>query len=391
MMNKTHFKPFSAKKTMLVILGAIFFILLLLGTVSALNIDDVKYYDETTTTYTLENFFGLGKHIADLELKTPQMFEVPRGYQRVAEIEIRNGGYDYEKIINGIKLYNIKDDMNEVVRNVDYKYKTIVQVPDYETICDKGFSANGTAINTNCRQEQVGLKDKVIWEDFTRNSLLKGEIITLRLFTDVQKGDKVEWVLNVYGNERLTKWAGFSESMKVDLEHYWDLDEQDTSGTGVILDSLFTMNGTNAGADNITGKLNTAYDFETVETDWIELGNESGFGIFSISVWVKQETSPNHFVFAKDDDAVRGFAMGISPSGGIYMEIGGTGTSSTKDILVGSWQHLVVTFDENTDVLQFYINNSQENASRTSNPVTYFINYSIKIKWRTRKLSSPYI
>jgi len=110
------------KKLILILFCMVF----LIGTVSAIDIDDVKYYDEGTKTYTLENFFGLGKHIADLELKTPQVFEVARGYRRVAMVEIRNGEYDYNEIINGIKLYNINEGMKETVRTVDYKYKKTV-------------------------------------------------------------------------------------------------------------------------------------------------------------------------------------------------------------------------------------------------------------------------
>ena len=296
-MNKTHFKPFSAKKTMLVILGVIFFILLLLGNVSALTIDDVKYYDEETSTYTLENFFGLGKHIADLELKTPQMFKVPRGYQRVAEIEIRNGEYDYEEIINGIELDNIKDNMKEVIRNVDYKYKTIIQVPNYDWVCSKELNVNGTLMEV-CKDVENGTREEEVWRDFTKNSLLRGEIITLGLFTDVQKGDKVEWILNVYGNERLTKWAGWTESLNVGLMVYYPFDE--TSGS-IAVDVRGLQNGTiqvgvTLGVEGIKG---TAFNFTGASSGVVIDGLTSTTTNYTFSFWAKPNVwvSANKIIF----------------------------------------------------------------------------------------------
>ncbi len=223
-----------------------FCMILLVGSTSAFSIndlDDIKPYNEELKTYSLENFFGFGKHIADLELKTPQEVFVPMGYQKVAEVEIRNGEYDYNEIINGIELLNIKDDMKEVIRDVDYKYKTIIQVPDYKTLCDKGLSFNGSEISINCRQEQIGLKDEIVWEDFEKNSLLKGENITLGIFTDVKLGDHIEWIINVYGNERLTAWAIFSASIDVGLVSSYPTNE--SSGT-----TIQDFKGSNDGVTN---------------------------------------------------------------------------------------------------------------------------------------------
>ena len=42
------------------------------------------------------------------------------------------------------------------------------------------------------------------------------------------------------------------------LMSYWDFDEQDTSGTGTIIDRVGNNDGSNVGASNSTGKINTA-------------------------------------------------------------------------------------------------------------------------------------
>ncbi len=189
---------------------SVIFIILLVGTVSAFdirNVDDVKSYDKETKIYSLKNFFGLGKSIADLELKTPQHNKVEVGYGKVAEVEIRNKEYDYQDIINGMELYDIKKDMKEIIRDVDYKYKTYekITIEDYKEVCQE--LTNGTKYN--CYNENIGshIEDKEVWKDFTNNSLKKNQVLTLGLFTDVKEGDHIEWVINIYGDERLVEWA----------------------------------------------------------------------------------------------------------------------------------------------------------------------------------------
>ncbi len=250
------------KKLMLLI----FITISLIGIVNAIDFDDVKSYDIDKKTYTLENFFGLGKTIANLELKTPQNNIVARGYQEVAEIEIRNGEFDYDKIINGIELYNIQDNMNIVVRNVDYKYKTIedVIVNDYKNVCTIKTSTNGT-IYEECYQELAGnhIEQKQVWKDFTKNSLLKTENITLGIFTDVQKGDHIEWVINVYGNEKLTKWAFWTENMIVNVTAHYDMNETSGTDTANVFDN--TNNGTSNNMSFIAWFIENGYDFNGID------------------------------------------------------------------------------------------------------------------------------
>ena len=342
--------------------------ILLVGNVSALelkDIDDVKVYDENLKTYSLDNFFGYGKHISDLELKTPQNFKVTRGYQKIAEIEIRNGEYDYENIINGMKLYNIKDGMKELVRNVDYKYKTIIQVPEYKTICDEGFSVNGTAINTNCRQEQIGLKDEVEWKDFTRNSLLKGENLTLGIFTEVKKGDRIEWVINVYGNEKLIAWARWEESWNVGLELYYKLDES----SGAVIDSIGTYNGTNNGATTgVDGIINTAYDFESTENDYINI-TPNGIDMtqyLSINVWVILEDLSSLVVIVSPTVS-GGWTFQVQSAGSVAFGkwgIDGVDTLTTYNLSISELYMLTLVY--NTTGANFFVNGTLVQTSAYS-------------------------
>lgn len=63
--------------------------------------------------------------------------------------------------------------------------------------------------------------------------------------------------------------ADFNDTTYSGLVYYYQFDEQDTTGSGTIIDELGNMNMTNAGADNTTGAVNTAYSFVEANTDWI--------------------------------------------------------------------------------------------------------------------------
>lgn len=191
----------------------IFCMILVVSTVvTAFEFDDVKTYDKVKKEYTLTNAFGLGEEIARIKLNTPKNVQVEGGYNIVANFTITNGESDYDKIVNGIELYDIKNRMKEVIREVDYKYLTFIEVDDYKEVCDEEVSPNGTIIYSNCRKVKSGRKQQEKWLDFSGNSLIKDEVITIGLFTDVKAGDYVEWVINVYGNERLTAWATWNTS-----------------------------------------------------------------------------------------------------------------------------------------------------------------------------------
>ena len=74
------------------------------------------------------------------------------------------------------------------------------------------------------------------------------------------------------------------------LVAYYKLDEQDTSGSGTIYDELGMYNGTNEGATNTTGKINTAYNF--TGDDKVNLSDIDDYvtsNALSISAWINPD------------------------------------------------------------------------------------------------------
>lgn len=177
--------------------------ILLVGTISALNIDDKTDYNEIEREYTLTNFFGWGKEIAKIKLNSGNTESVAVGYGKVAEFEITNGEFDYENIIDGIELYYIDRNMRKFDRVVDYKYKTQKEVDAFTLICP----ANNDTGKEVCIEKKIGTKFVEDWVDFKSNSLAKQEVITIGIFTEVKPLDSVEWIINIYGEKRLIEWA----------------------------------------------------------------------------------------------------------------------------------------------------------------------------------------
>ena len=320
-------------------------------TISAFEIDNFKYYDEDKREYLVKNAFGVGEDIAKVKLTSSLNQIVPRGYQQVAEFEVENYD-DYVNVFNDMEFYDLNDNNKEFTRNFDYKYKTIIQVPDYKTTCDKGLNENGTISNI-CRAEQIGFYDKIVWKDINKETgLLKGNI-TIGIFTDVKKGDKVEWIPTLFG-ERLTNWAVWTESLNVNLVACYKLDGL----SGDVVDSQSNHDGTNVGATRgATGILNFSFDFENDDSDRVNLTDISNFSSidkFGLSVWVNPEVlQSTDVVIAQatsgQTDAM--FLLRLDVTGKIdfilWNQAGGLRQlNNVKGIAkAGEWTHIVVTYD----------------------------------------------
>ena len=271
------------KKILLTLVLGMFMISL----ISAYTIDDIKSYDDNKLEYDLTNAWGLGEHIATVRLDSPEFLNTGLGYQQFAEVPIVNGESDYEEIVKGFELYYINKGMKEFERQIDVKYKVITQVDVqvYDLASCKERLMNGTTEKYDCYKTEM--QDKISWEPFTKNSLLKEEEITLGFFTTMYEGDLVEWVPIMYGNERLTKWAIWNASIETDLISWFPLDEL----TGATANDVKSGNdGTSAIVSlGELGIKNYSYNFTDVVGSKIEAtltGLTTGNNARSVNYWV---------------------------------------------------------------------------------------------------------
>lgn len=167
------------------------------------------------------------------------------------------------------------------------------------------------------------------------------------------------------------------------LISYYKLDE--TSGT--VIDSLGVNNGTNYGAQtNIQGKIGTSYNFTGSQLDSVNFS--SGQIVYTnstISAWIKPTRfladGSNMVFFGKDSSSVRSYIYGIHRQGttqGLSLQWGTTTVWSTFNLSVNNWYHAVITFNDVTNTVTFYVNGSnvtvkQNTGSPTNSSSSVFL------------------
>ena len=288
-----------------------FILVLLVGIISAFEFDNVQDYNSDKKEYTITNALGIpffGKEIAKIKLNTPLNYEVPIGYQKVAEFTVENYD-DYVNVFNDMEFYNTKKSNELFVRDFDYKYKTIIQVPKYKHSCEDDGD-NKTAIE--CTKTQIGFKDKVTWTEINKETgLLKGNI-TIGVFTEVMEGDKVEWIATLFG-ERLGEWSVWTASLNVDLIAYWTLDDVYTDSS-IFSNTLTPINSTTFN----TGIINNGSDFESGSSQYLTRTAGSLYPEipFTLNMWVKPESvTADAVVINKRSDATGRVRYNIFRSG----------------------------------------------------------------------------
>ncbi len=185
--------------------------LFLISFASALEYDNVGRYNETTKTIIVKNsIFGIDwlsyNEIGAAQLNTPQDYVVTTGYQKVAEFDL--WAYeDYNDVLKNLEFYdkNYEDwNKHKFTRNFDIKYKTITLVnePIYNLSC----------VLDVCENITIGYQDIEVedWIKVELADLKKNDRLTIGIFTDVEKGDYVEWIISIYGVE-VIEWATFTE------------------------------------------------------------------------------------------------------------------------------------------------------------------------------------
>lgn len=252
----------------------------------------LKSYDSQNKIVTLKSnflFIPTGD-IAQVKLLTPLDNHVGLGYQEIAEMQI-TGFKDYQDFISQLEFYNIRNKNKKIDRSYDLKVKGTeqVSVADFSTV-QIGTSANGTAIYED---QIIGShsENKTVWTKLTPADLNKGQNVTIGIFTDVQLGDKVEWIPTIAGLQ-VNEWATWTADLNVGLPHYYPLNE--TSGS-IANDEVGTLDGTNSQLEygqTINSKYASTYGGNTSSKTVI--GNLlSDWGTASFDFWIKTSASPS--------------------------------------------------------------------------------------------------
>ena len=339
----------------------VFCMILLAGTVSAFEFDNVKSYDPETKTITITNLFGAGSDIADIRLITPTKNYVPVGYQEVARFEVTSYK-DYDNAFKELELFDKKKGMNKFVRNFDYKsqYFEEVEVDDYGRVCDIIQVTNGS-VNSNCRIELVGshIELQGRWKKLTPATFKKNDVAIIGIFTDVERGDNVEWIPNMFG-VRIDEWATWKESSNAGLRSYFALNLT----SGAVVDSTVTINATNVGAARgVPGRVGNSFDFNGAGN---QVTGDSNIGITgsmnrTICGWIEPDSIGNNDCMWEigENGALNRYSLTFS-GGALRLERDGGGFTSTIKPLINVFSYVCVRLNgtDASDTTIFLYNES---------------------------------
>jgi len=320
--------------------------------------DNWKIYDSDTRTVIIRDLTG---EIGQARLNTHLNVRVGLGYQKVAEFDL----WAYEDYNDALKQFTFTDmkKKEKINRNIDMKILSYeeVEVNDYKNIII-GYSENGTAIYENTI---IGthFETREKWTKVTPADLKKNDMVTIGLFTNVEIGDYVDWIPTIYGVE-VKEWATWTANLNVGLISYWKLDET----TGIVIDSLGNSNGTNNGATaNVGGIINSAYDFESRDIDYINLGTDTWSNSdftsgFTINTWTDIESVTTSRVFSIEG------RMDIQINSGIYKGyIGTTVNNFVFGNAVDTNGFHMITLTHNGTTLKLYEDGVYVNQTLCSN------------------------
>jgi len=172
------------------------------------------------------------------------------------------------------------------------------------------------------------------------------------------------WSEDEFNNSLSTENMGFSENINTtDLVSYYKLDES----SGTILDAHGSNDGTYNGAlYSQTGKINTAIGFDGSD-DYIDLPDKNFYGGFSVSMWVKVDSTATSQTFISNDinnNAPRGVQMSVLAGGTVRIYDGSSVTATTDTITAGTYYFLTWTHSGST--AKIYINGVEKASASSS-------------------------
>jgi len=320
--------------------------LLLISPVMAAEWDNVKSYDIEKKEITVTNLFGFGKEIAKIKLNTPLNYRVALGYQKVAEFQI-NQKTDYTNVLKKLELYDKNKYDKEITRNFDYKYLTTkeVIVKDYNETCK--IAQNGSKIDCSYKISGEHKETQDAWELLEDAEFEKDKTITVGIFTDVKKGDKVEWIPNMYGI-RINEWAVWREDMNVGLLFYYNMSET----TGDLIDLNYgILNSTLRGTGIVRqepGIIGKSYYFggagmTRVDESLQALYQPDPLRGFTYNMWTRSNgTSAGLFGAYR---LINTFKRHAGGTWGGYFWNAGLSQDTGVQVADGNWHMLTVTYN----------------------------------------------
>ncbi len=278
-----------------------FCIILLVGTVSAFEWDNVKSYDEVTNQITIKNsLLGIPlDKIADVKLLDNTYY---CSIHCEANLEV-NLNVDYVNPLKNINIYDLTQTTRREIDSTQLLLRTTsyeIDVPNIIRDCKKGVNEYGA-----CEEIQNGTikETKWNWEEYNGEDLLAGQYF-FKVKGKKQFGDSADWTLSMMGIET-TEWANWEAGWNVGLLAYYNFtsvtEQIDPPTNNLIVktgDPQFLINGsTFVITNNQSGYFNSS-----TPDGWV-INNSFGWNTtnnISFGGWIKKpSTDGGNRVFSK--------------------------------------------------------------------------------------------
>jgi hypothetical protein len=351
---------------------------------SALEFDNVKSYDPETKTITIDNAFGIpliGDKIAEVKLETDLVYNVvdkgPGVEQLVAEFTITNYDDGYTDFFKELNLYDKTDNDRGFERDVTYKYEYLKEIrveDNWDRVCIEDEKTKKLI----CEETYLGTHNVYVydWKEIEPGKLssLPAGNITIGLFTDVERGESVEWIPKLFG-ETIDEWAVWVEGFNVGLIAYYNM--TDTRGATYLEPDLdlgaCTIGGTCPLNETSGCLIGDCQDLN--DKSWFEIDQTNGYFNFShtggnstMAGWVKSDGAwggddVNDYLIKTPSSAIDwGFVGG---DGHANIEQWGTSTIIGNETFATDTWHFIVVTRNNTHVCE-YINLRKQGCVQNS-------------------------
>ncbi len=348
------------------------------ASVFAWDFDNSKSYDSRTSTITVTNTFGLGGKIADIQLLTPHVNLVIPGSDRlVAEMRFNITDLSYTNPFKAMSFYDLNSKSAEISKSFTYKYKYKSgerKIPIYKETCvPDAKEKNGTKCTKEIADYEI--HDIYDWKNFDDTDLttLPGKEVTIGLFADVGRNDKVEWQPTLFGI-KIDEFASWTASFNVDLIAYYPFDnETDIIGSNDLVSGLAICGTGNDEVcatlyyNNSNAKHGNAGQFQRISNSngtivKINGNTDVNFtGDFTYNVWVRMSDATlanTEYFFNRGD----GYQYGLGDEDGagqlsmVRYWFGSSWLEAGHSIVFGDWEMWTVTLKNATNNLTFYFN-----------------------------------
>lgn len=347
-----------------------FVMVFLIGNVSALEWDNVKSYDEGTKTITVKNsLLGIPLDVvAEIELKTPLRYQVARGYNKVAEFEVRIYE-DYNNAFKELELYDKENGNNKFERDFDFKYKSTEEYNKiiYKKVCGESyFDLSKQITMNNCSKVEDGfvIAEREKWVKLTPADFKENDVLTIGIFTEVEEGDRIEWIPNFFGI-KINEWAEWIQDLNTGLVSYY------TTDTVSYVDNVSGNDLTETGSTaNVAGKIGNAFNktasgsYRAIDSSAINVPQSPSN--WSMNFWMyRTSTSTANSgilgwgVLSPWSGNLDGVFFGID--GGSYRVFSGTVYPDlSSNFKTDEWVMITLVFDDGNNSLDLYINGTHE-------------------------------